>query len=790
MNMSGKLRVAVDGRNGRISSLVCDRDGVWENVAFRQDEYGGPALQVGLGSGAVQEVRLDGSELEERVFAGLWMGLVFSLRYEVGADRLKLIVTVENRGAPLKSLRLGLRLGIDTCMVKFPEWNEVYFPTLLRCEKTHFWGYAMTPRGRILGLASPDPVASWRLLYNSPLHRVHSFCLDLMAPGPLPERHPQGSDSLATGERREWSLFLMDIASLDAVKPTLADVAGIPLIDCDRYTVEPGDAVSCRLFGATSLHLRSPDGRTVKVDHKQRLVPGMTSGVYTLEAHSSAGRIAEAKLTVRKPWSWYLKRARAEAIRIPQKGTSHAESWYGLFSCFGAQKHFPDAELDRAAHRVFDQIFPLMYDLKTWRPTASEDRIQNHSCAAGLLAMRYQVTGNIDHLESAAKLVDFLIEKQTSDGAYRNGGTHYTSVIYVAKSIMEVMAEEKKLSVTSELWLARYERHRQSVRRAIDNLVVNLDDIETEGEMTYEDGMISCSCLQLGMYALLLDDPVEQQKYLAAALHFAKGHRCLAQLLIPDSRMNGGTLRFWEAQYDVLTTPNLLNSPHGWSAWRLYALWYLYQLTGEVETIQQLMNGMGSCVQLMDSESGRLRWAFMPDPQVECHHFEPFPDKPDKGRCVRRVMGEQYLPMISDWYLAKQGVWATGYWGGDVRGNGLVHGETWPGQWGIDNFPPGPEGFVWGGDGGCCDNDVHEIFKCLEETVLTSAYVVGDEQGRLQVWNGRSEGGAAGRFTIVPSEACVAKIHFNLKSPLAVQIQWGSGLQTLELAPGLCWIIA
>ena len=31
--------------------------------------------------------------------------------------------------------------------------------------------------------------------------------------------------------------------------------------------------------------------------------------------------------------------------------------------------------------------------------------------------------------------------------------------------------------------------------------------------------------------------------------------------------------------------------------------------------------------------------------------------------------------------------------------------------------------------GGCCDNDVHEIFKCIEETVLGKAFIHQNEDG-------------------------------------------------------------
>ena len=36
----------------------------------------------------------------------------------------------------------------------------------------------------------------------------------------------------------------------------------------------------------------------------------------------------------------------------------------------------------------------------------------------------------------------------------------------------------------------------------------------------------------------------------------------------------------------------------------------------------------------------------------------------------------------------------------------------------------------WDNQGGCCDNDVHEIFKCMEETVLKKAFLHEYEDGR------------------------------------------------------------
>ncbi len=141
--------------------------------------------------------------------------------------------------------------------------------------------------------------------------------------------------------------------------------------------------------------------------------------------------------------------------------------------------------------------------------------------------------------------------------------------------------------------------------------------------MTFEDGMMSCSALQLGMFALLQRDAAERKKYTEAAAAYLEQHNSLTQLLIPDSRMNNATLRFWESQYDVMVYPNMMNSPHGWSAWRIYATYYLYLLTGEAQYLRMTMNALGSSLQVVDTQSGRLRWAFVADPYIEAKVFVP-----------------------------------------------------------------------------------------------------------------------------------------------------------------------
>ena len=86
-------------------------------------------------------------------------------------------------------------------MDKYPDWFDKYFPTLMRNEKTHFYGEMQTPRGHTVALVCEQPIASWSVDYNlgyqDPAphwfmgHRIESLNLDLLTCLPLPPRHPQ-----------------------------------------------------------------------------------------------------------------------------------------------------------------------------------------------------------------------------------------------------------------------------------------------------------------------------------------------------------------------------------------------------------------------------------------------------------------------------------------------------------------------------------------------------------------------------------------------------------------------
>ena len=667
---------------------------------YKTENFSGPSLQLN------GEELLFSRQVGENCFEGNFRGVEYSIKYISDVNCLGIVVSCKNiSNQNMEDIQFSLRLGINTCMKTYPEWRSIYFPTLLKCEKTHFWGYFMRPDGNILTVTSPDPIASYHLHYNNTTrnfghgHWIHTASLDLLNPGPLPEENPENCHSLKKGESRSWTINLSKASRLSDVGSIVCEQTRSPFVSADYYTIEEGGLFNIKIQsqGIPKVTVVLPDGKKSQLriesvgngKYISQYKPTTGKGVYKLSVQDGS-KISKAWLSVRYDWTDYLKAAREACLKYSQKATSHTESWYGFFSAYIAKKYFPENETDCKVEDKFQELYPLMYDVDTKLPTSWHDRIQNHAMMASLFAFRYKADKNIEDLYVASILADYILTKQTPDGVYRSHKVHYTSVIYIAKAIMEIMKEEKVLAEKSDYWSMQYNRHYTSVKMAMDELASSLDDIQTEGQQTFEDGMISCSYSQLAMFALLHPEgSAERKKYLDASLYLVSSHRCLSQLLIPDSRVNGGSLRFWESQYDILTYPNFINSPHGWSAWRIYGLKYLYQLTGQESYLTEMMNALGSCVQLLDPSTGKLNWAFVNDPYVKVNYFVEDKEQKGKGMYIDKVIGREYLPMISDWYQAPKDTWVTGY---------------------------------WGFDGGCCDNNVHEIFKCVGEVALTSAY--------------------------------------------------------------------
>ena len=312
------------------------------------------------------------------------------------------------------------------------------------------------------------------------------------------------------------------------------------------------------------------------------------------------------------------------------------------------------------------------------------------------------------------------------------------------------------------LWKERYDRHLLSIERASQRLLLVKDLEDTEGEATYEDTQGGSAWSLLAMEALLATSDTLQKKYLQASLQVQQQHECLTQALIPDGRMRSGTLRFWEAQYDILMLPNMMNSPHGLIMRSQFGAFYLYLLTGEERFLNIMNNAMGSCVQAIEESSGVLRWAFVSDPYVAAHQFVPDTERPGKGKHIPVLVGEQWLPMISDWWRVPDG-----------EIGALTKFRT-------DSFQQVSQGWS-------CDNDVHETFRVLSEQYVENAFVLERTDGSLVTINCKAERKGA-TIIILGLEKTVSRVHLNLKTKRKVVACFTETVISQQVNKGMHWV--
>lgn len=688
-------------------------------------------------------------------------GLKFSLDDTILSDSLQTLTISLCNGSKetFAPLSMGVHLPLDTYMEAYPSWLDKWSPIYLYCASDHFLGYAQTPSGRLKGIFSPDPIACWTLDYNlgypDPLwfygHRIEGIRLDLLHDGPLPEHHPHGLSSLAPGQSLQWKIYLVDLPALQEYPAFARKYTRAPIFDAPKTCYTEGEEVCVQLYAhRPKIEVNSPSGKRVKASLKrvgQELwkvsFRSDCQGDYTVEA-LDCGRFASCLITTHRPWEELVGIAREAARDCPQKPTSHVESWYGFFSAFLASRTVPESGLDSLLDARFDYILSRLYTPEC-TPRYFASRIQNTSGTISMLVDRWKAYRRPEDLQRAAKMADWLIDfAQAESGAYMNGGTKYTSVIYPAKSMLELSLAEKEASQGADEALQEAsQRHFSSAKAAVMELVRSRGDFQTEGEQTFEDGMVSCSALQMGFLALALDeqDPL-RDTLTGEMLSLLSQHDCLTQLYVPDGRRRGGTLRFWESQYDVLMLPDMISSPHGWSAWRAYATYYAYLLTGQEKWLLESWNAAGAFADLISPE-GKLRWAFVVDPYVQARQTrKPVPGfssdslsfgnpHPDVLGTRPQTVGEQYIDMVSSY----QGI-------------------------------------------NTQDNDVHEVFRFIGEAFLENAFVVRRSDGTLSCYNCRLEGGE-----LIPDGKSIKRFHFNLSAPKDFHL----GGKTLHLPEGMTW---
>ena len=194
----------VDHRGCRLRRLNARFGGALCGVPMRRDAYAGMCWLIDGAEVPLSAVRRSGRPVYTGRFSANGLALALSLSYAVDkAGRLTVSAALQNEAdTATPPFRASLRLGFDTFLAQYPDYNDQLFPTLLRCEKTHLWGYFSSPSGRLLALFTDAPTASYTLDYEKNAQGIFTASLDLLQPGRLPARPPQGLDRLSAGEKR------------------------------------------------------------------------------------------------------------------------------------------------------------------------------------------------------------------------------------------------------------------------------------------------------------------------------------------------------------------------------------------------------------------------------------------------------------------------------------------------------------------------------------------------------------------------------------------------------------
>ena len=219
-------------REGNLENIIFSTKESKDTIPFFLNANAGPSFySVVDGQTTTSQWIASG----DKKFSATIDGVECILKYITHKNNPSIQITLTNKGfVPFQPQKAGIKLGIDTYMDKYPEWFGKYFPTLMRCEKTHFYGYLQTPSEHVLGIVSEQPIASWSVDYNlgymDPAphwfmgHRIESLNLDLLNALPLPEHNPQNLYQLLPDESKQWIISFVNIGDIANLESTTAQL--------------------------------------------------------------------------------------------------------------------------------------------------------------------------------------------------------------------------------------------------------------------------------------------------------------------------------------------------------------------------------------------------------------------------------------------------------------------------------------------------------------------------------------------------------------------------------------
>jgi len=545
-------------RRGRLTALHLKRGKEFDTFRFRTDQWCGPSWVV-EDAGRTSQILLHPNEKTAGLYEGKMGEVSYSLQYRVTAGRLEIEAALENHSAAVfNPISASVRLGVDTEQLTYPQWRRTPYPTYLRCEPTHAWGYAMTPNGEILGIACPDVAASWQQLAINPNpQRPVTFSLTAIGQGEYSKDQP-AQLSLKSDERRIWRIRLFSIADLSQVPNRLSEQAGASFLNLALNTVEPGQVAIVPNFvrqgELRTASVTGPDEKTyeiypqnrrevlddddmkrgftlagVETPNSLRFIPENTPGTYRLRAeHTQIAKDAKGEIVVGKNG-----RDEIDGVRVSETTVTVQQPW----STFKAPTTSTPS-LDLAGARASTP--------------------QAMTKAAAQYARQRNAGGDFSELELAAALVDLALVHQPS----------LTSSDTAWFDVMSVMQEELR-EVDRPTWRARYDRHYAATQRAINDLIARLDNLPSENAAGFDATRLCNAAGLLGQWTANFADAADRIRCQQAALEL---------------------LRLTRGSFSIFTNPEQTSGTIS----RARALFLLYQQTGMELLLCEALQNLGA----------------------------------------------------------------------------------------------------------------------------------------------------------------------------------------------------
>lgn len=232
----------------------------------------------------------------------------------------------------------GFRLGIDSHMDSYPQWNRKFFPTALRCEKSGFWSCFMSPEGKMLSVCSPSKIVSWKNEYNgknnSVGHRIYTSSIEFINSKKQPSRHPKSDVCIKADCPLHFDIFYSFVSNEAELFGFVEKYAGIHIPQVNKFTLEKGEQLV--------------------IDNKP-YEKELAEGIHFIRNENNG----ELTAFVRKDWFYYLDCAQKYAYKCQQKPGTHCESWYGFFTMVGYAKIVQSKQYTENLCRKFDSFFSI-----------------------------------------------------------------------------------------------------------------------------------------------------------------------------------------------------------------------------------------------------------------------------------------------------------------------------------------------------------------------------------------------------------------------------------------------